>query len=146
MKNLEMKNGFRMYSIEKTDYGLKITFTDIIEEYEIKRWLHKSRVLIANMNAPFCVLIDMSDIISISHSARKVIMDAQKEFKAAGMKRSAVLFHDPVTVLQFQKLAKESGIDQWERYFDVSNTEDVEESALQWLLDGEYNSSIKHIA
>ena len=59
---------------------------------------------------------------------------AQKLYRDAGMTRSAVVVDSLATVLQFRRIARESGIDAWERYFNAQDP-DHEERALAWLRD-----------
>jgi hypothetical protein len=35
--------------------------------------------------------------------------------------------------MQFKKIAKETGIDQWERYIDASSNPNWEDAGLNWI-------------
>jgi len=57
-------------------------------------------------------------------------------YKGKGMQRSAVILNSTVTTMQFKRLAKESGIYQWERYIDASKTANWTDVAVAWVKDG----------
>ncbi|MCK7514850.1 MAG: hypothetical protein MZV70_69840 [Desulfobacterales bacterium] len=65
--------------------------------------------------------------------AKAEMTKGQVLYKQAGLKRSAVILNSATTTLQFKRIAKESGIDSWERYFDASNEPDWEKKAMDWL-------------
>ena len=50
------------------------------------------------------------------------------------MTRSVVILSDPVIRRQFEDLAKETGIYEWERYIDASTTPNWEKVGLDWLI------------
>ncbi len=46
--------------------------------------------------------------------------EGQKEYKERGMTRSVVILDSAIMAMQFKRLAKDTGIYQWERYIDAS--------------------------
>ena len=60
----------------------------------------------------------------------------QKLFKAKGMQRSVVILSSAAIVMQFKRMAKETGIYEWERYIDASKHPDYEKPAVDWLTKG----------
>lgn len=49
------------------------------------------------------------------------------------MQRSAVVLSNAILTLQFKRIAKETGIYEWERYIDASKNPNWEEIATDWL-------------
>ena len=64
------------------------------------------------------------------------MMEGQKKYKDKGMVRSAVLVPNALVKLQFERIAKESGIYEWERYFSAEEPE-FEASMNAWIEKGE---------
>lgn len=62
--------------------------------------------------------------------------EGQKLFKQKGMTRSVVILNSPIVTVQFKRIAKETGIYNWERYLDASSTPDWEQKGRRWLTDG----------
>jgi hypothetical protein len=56
-------------------------------------------------------------------------------YQKAGLERSVVILADAVTSMQFKRLAKQSGIDAFERYIDASTTPNFKEIGLDWLIN-----------
>ena len=74
--------------------------------------------------ASFCVFIDMRTLKPLPKESQPIMGEGQKLFKAKGMQRSVVILNDTITTAQFHRIAKETGIDAWERYIDESKTAD----------------------
>ena len=47
-----------------------------------------------------------------------------------------VILDDIVTALQFQRIAKETGIYEWERYIPAPSFSDWRKRGLDWILHG----------
>jgi len=62
--------------------------------------------------------------------------ETQALYKQKGMQRSAVVLDNALTTTQFRRIAKESGIDAWERYIDANLTPKWSEAAVKWVRDG----------
>lgn len=122
-----------MYKIEKTSYGFKLTFGDSINVAEMTNWVKEAEKALVGVNGKFGVFIDMRTLKPLDTSAQKEMEKGQKLFKGKGMERSAVVLNSPITTLQFKRIAQETGIYQWERYFDASKTANFEKSAIDWI-------------
>jgi hypothetical protein len=81
----------------------------------------------------FGVFVDMRGLKPLSEEAQKVMVRGQALYKKAGMKRSVVVLASAVIAMQFRRLAKESGIYEWERYLDPSTHPDFESVGVAWL-------------
>jgi hypothetical protein len=125
-----------MYKIEKRPSAFVLTFGGNINREEMDKWCSDSRRQLAGTSAPFGVLVDMRDLKPLAADAQEAMVRGQKLYKEAGMQRSAVILKNAVITLQFRRLAKESGIDDWERYIDASSEPKWEEKALSWIKSG----------
>ena len=124
-----------MYKIEKTGYGVKLTFGGLIQPEEMKKWVVESQAIVKSLPAKFGVFVDMRELKPLSPEAQLEMQTGQKLFKGAGMERSVVILNNAVTTMQFKRIAKETGIYEWERYIDASKNANWEETGRNWLLN-----------
>jgi len=122
-----------MYKIEKENYGFKITFSDFMKEDEMQRWLMETERVLATQTGKFGVLIDMRTLKPLPLEAQEIMKDGQKLYKQKGMERSAVILNNAVTTIQFKRIANETGIYEWERYFDASTNPNWEAKSIDWI-------------
>jgi hypothetical protein len=122
-----------MYKIEKKNYGFKLTFEGFIKEDEMAKW--KSEVVKAlNTNfTKFGVFVDMRTLKPLPAEAQTLLQEGQKLFKAKGMERSVVILANAGITMQFQRIAKQTGIYQWERYINATTNPVWEKEGLDWL-------------
>ncbi len=52
------------------------------------------------------------------------------------MVRSVVIVDSALTKMQFQRIAKQTGIHAWERYIDASSITDWEKVGIDWINKG----------
>ena len=124
-----------MYSIEKKDYGFKLTFGDFIQKEEMSKWVEEAKAALVGQTGEFGVFVDMRELKPLPKDAVEVIQEGQKAFKEKGMVRSVVILANPVTTLQFKDIGKKTGIYQWERYIDASSVSDWEAVGIAWIKD-----------
>ena len=124
-----------MYRIEIRDFGYKLTFGDVVTGDEMKKWWDDSVGTLADGPDSFHVFVDMRSVETMSRLAQQRLEEGQKHYKQRGMVRSVVILSRAVIKRQLEILAKASGIYEWERYIDASNTPDWEERAMAWLLN-----------
>jgi len=125
-----------MYKVEKTSYGYKLIFGDFIQADEMKKWVDESKEILANSTSEFYIFVDMRTLKPLPEDAQPFMQEGQKLYKQSGMKRSVVILNNPIITLQFKRIAKETGIDQWERYIDASSVPDWEAKGLAWITEG----------
>ena len=126
-----------MYKIEKKSYGYRLLFSGFIKDEEMKTWAAESKkILSAPQAKDFGVMVDMRDLKPLDDAAKQTMVEGQKQYKEKGMARSAVILNNPILTMQFRRLAKDSGIYQWERYIDSSTTKDYEKVCEDWLVKG----------
>jgi hypothetical protein len=124
-----------MYLIERTNFGLHLTFGNVILEKEMTEWFNNIRKAVDNIPGDFLVFVDMRTIGPVPHDSQIVMEKGQKYCKDNGMLRSVVILSDSLTRMQFTRIAKKSGIYEWERYIDVSTTNEWEKKGMDWILD-----------
>ncbi|MGA2376777.1 MAG: hypothetical protein ABSF72_14745 [Candidatus Sulfotelmatobacter sp.] len=124
-----------MYKIDRTDLGFQLTFGGDMTEAEIHTWYQESARVLAGMCLPFGVIIDMRTLAPLPVGAQAMMIKGQAMYRSRGMQRSCVILDDPITTIQFMRLAKESGIFKYERYIDASVHEDWRKTARNWVRD-----------
>lgn len=131
---LSEKKGFAMYKIEKTELGFHLTFGGSITKVELERWYEESKGALRTIPIPFGVIIDMRTLNPLPEDAQSVMVRGQAMYRKSGMLRSCVILKDAITVIQFRRLAKKSGIYAHERYLDVATYPDWEQHAIDWVV------------
>ena len=124
-----------MYQIERTEYGLHLTFGGVILVKEMAEWCDNNSKVVDEIPGDFLVFVDMRTIGPVPHDSQIVMEKGQKYCKDNGMQRSVVILSDSLTRMQFIRIAKKSGIYQWERYIDISTTDDWEKQGMDWILN-----------
>ena len=124
-----------MYKIEKTDLGFQLTFGGNMTEAELEAWYKETTWILTGMHHPFGVIIDMRTLAPLPAEAQKVMVKGQSMYRRCGMQRSCVILEDPITTIQFMRLAKQSGIFKYERYIDASVNQDWRQAAQNWVRD-----------
>lgn len=125
-----------MYKIEKKDFGFKLTFGGFIEKEEMEQWAQESKKALLGKMGEFGVFVDMRTLKPLPADSQEVMVNGQKLYRQAGMVRSVVILDNTITTMQFKRLAKESGIYEWERYIDASTTPKWELVGQDWIVKG----------
>lgn len=126
-----------MYNIEKRPSGYILTFTGVIDEEEMQRWVNDSKeILLGETSSSFGVVVDMKELQPLTDKARAIMVGGQDLFKKMGMNRSAVILNSEEVCNQFKKIAIESGIYTTERYFNAAIETNTIEKAISWVKDG----------
>lgn len=125
-----------MYKIEKSSIGFKLTFGGNMQKPELDQWFNEAETALKGCKPGFGVIIDMRTLEALRPEAQAVMVKGQSLFREKGMKRSAVILKDKVVTIQFMRLAKDSGIYAYERYFDASADPNWQKHAENWLGAG----------
>jgi hypothetical protein len=125
-----------VYKIEKAKYGVKLTFHGFIKMDEMEQWTAESKKILDTMSSGFNALVDMRGLNPLPRDAEAEMKKGQRVYKEKGLERSVVILSNSITTMQFKRIAKESGIDKWERYIDASTVKDWEQVGINWLLNG----------
>lgn len=124
-----------MYEIHKEPWGYRLTFGDSMSAGEMQLWVEESKAALKTAPRHFGVFVDMRSLRPLPLDARAVMLEGQKLYKRKGMRRSVVILASSLVTLQFKRIAKESGIDEWERYIDASTVTNWEEVGIAWVRD-----------
>lgn len=125
-----------MYKIEKTDYGLKLTFKGFLGNEEISRWAKEVREDSKHMQKGFCVLLDLRGMEALPPEACDVMVRVQNRALKAGMARAVLVLDNPITIMQFKRLGRQNPIGPFQRYIDSTSTPNWETVAMDWLIRG----------
>lgn len=125
-----------MYKIEIKNYGFKLTFGGVLDKNELQKWINESQALLKSTQDEFGVFVDMRTLHPLVRDAQMLMEEGQKEYKERGMQRSVVILDSAIMAMQFKRLAKDTGIYQWERYIDASTHNNWEELGVNWISDG----------
>lgn len=125
-----------MNKIEKKPYGYKLTFGDFIGLDEMNQWVEDSKKTLESAPKEFGIFVDMRTLKPLAQEVRGPMNDGQQLYKKSGMVRSVVIVDNSITKMQFKRIAKDSGIYEWERYIDASEVADWEKVGEDWITNG----------
>ena len=101
----------------------------------MQKWVVESGKIIKSLPHKFGVFVDMRELKPLDADSQLVMQEGQKLYKGAGMERSVVILANAIITMQFKRIAKETGIYEWERYIDASKTANWEEIGIDWLVN-----------
>jgi hypothetical protein len=125
-----------MYKIEKKKFGLKLTFDGFLKKDDMMSWLNESKSNLTGLPKDFGVFVDMRTLKPLPKEAQEVMEQGQKMFKEKGMKRSVVVLDNQIVTMQFRRIARETGISEWERYINANDHENWEQLGVDWIQNG----------
>jgi len=128
-----------MSDVEAVPYGLTFHSKGFATAEDAKAWLEDYRAVLkvlAQKGKPFGQFADLRGYKPRAPEAQAYIAESMKAFKAAGGQRSIVLFDSRLASMQIKRLAKDSGLYEWERYIDTETYPDFEKVVLAWLNEG----------
>lgn len=125
-----------MYQVQVTEFGFRFTFEDFIKQEEMQAFYDESlKALKDSGRTAYGVLVDMRNLKPLPPESKAIVEKCQRAFKEGGLVRSALLLSNPITTMQFKRIAKESGVYKWERFVDGSENENPEKIALDWIVN-----------
>jgi hypothetical protein len=124
----------RVYKIAKTDLGFDLTFGGVMTKAELEKWYEESEQVLTGQHGPFGVIIDMRTLAPLPADAQGVMVKGQSMYHSRGMQRSCVILQDAITTIQFMRLARKSGIFEYERYIDASEHKEWLHEARDWVM------------
>ena len=77
----------------------------------------------------------MRNLKPLPPEVQEVMVKGQQIYKKKGMVCCSVVLGDSVLTMQFKRLAKEQGIDAFERYVDTSSTANWTDAAVARVKD-----------
>jgi hypothetical protein len=124
-----------LYKLDKIGTVFHQTFEGLVSEQEMANWVSDSeKALLKDRGQKFHVYADLRNLKPLSPQARDIMVKGQEMYKKSGLNRSVVVLQDSITTMQFKRIARDSGIDSYERYIDASTVRDFEKIGMDWLL------------
>ncbi len=123
------------YSVVPTSYGYRITVDGIFSPSEATTWFEDIK-RIAGPKPSFCQFVDIRKQLPNPAGTSPIVEEAMTWVCDNGLKRSCVIVDSPTLRMQIMRLAKKSGMYNYERYFDASEDPNWERHALDWLERG----------
>ncbi|MBN1489140.1 MAG: hypothetical protein JXA69_04415 [Phycisphaerae bacterium] len=105
-----------------------------MEAAEMTQWVAESRKTVPTLSNAFGVFVDMRGLKPLPANSQNEMQEGQMLFKQAGMQRSVVILSSAILTAQFKRIAKETGIYEWERYINAAATPNWEQIGIDWLV------------
>jgi hypothetical protein len=125
-----------MFTIDKTDFGYRLTFGEFKRAEEMAEGVEESKEALRDSPTDFGVFVDMRTLKPLPTETQPLMENGQKLYKAKGMVRSVVILNDPVTTMQLKRIGKDSGIYEWERYINAAAEPQWEQVGSDWVMEG----------
>jgi hypothetical protein len=126
-----------MYKIKKQMYGIYIELEGSIPPIEAEQWKKELIEAVRTLGfKEFGVFVDMRNIKTLPQESKEHIEYGQKYCRNNGMNRSVIILNSEIVTLQFQRIAKETGIDKKERYINAAQFPNWQEIGLNWIRRG----------
>ncbi len=123
-----------MYNIEQRKYGIRLTFGGFIQKDEMDHWVADFIPVVDKQGGKYTVFVDMRTLKPLPPEAQESMEKGQKYALQKGMIRSVVILDNAVTTSQFKRIAKKTGIYEWERYIDATAEPNWEQIGLDWIV------------
>lgn len=125
-----------LHKFEITSFGYRLTLGGKVTLPEATQLKTELADLLAIIRKPYGVIADVRTVIPFSPEVKTLIRECEQMSKEAGLQRRAVIFQSPVVAGQATQLSFQSKTDDIERRIDASLTDNWEELALAWIVDG----------
>jgi hypothetical protein len=125
-----------MYRIDRTIYGLRLTFDEVLTDLELYEWIEDCEVVLETLPDRFGVLFDIRTLRDISGHAEDLLEGGFRFINARGLERSVVIFESAILRVQFSRISKRLSMYETERYIDASLVPHWEHAAEAWLEQG----------
>ncbi|MGE6758788.1 hypothetical protein D7X96_19295 [Corallococcus interemptor] len=120
----------------RTEYGFRINAPGYITPAEAKVWFEDLRTKVSvKRGRPFGLMADIRSQKANPPETQEIIKNAMAWLRQNGMVRSAVVVDSTVARLMMVRMAKQSGVYEWERYIDASKDTDWEHKAIDWITN-----------
>ena len=125
-----------MHAIGFLPCGFHVIFAGQVTTLELLTWLNEVRLSLEGAPKNFGLLLDLRTLSPLSPGATMVLSKGLHLYQKKGLHRTAVVVQSEVTKKEFTRLAKESGIYQWERYLSAEDTPDWHGRGIAWISHG----------
>ena len=123
-----------MYTIQKKHYGLHVTMGGLYSQEEIKTYILEKEELMAQIDGPFSMLVDLRQAIPPDEQREKMLEASQARMKQHRLLRMALIVSSPVIAIQARQIMINAAIGDRSRIINAAKTQDWETKALDWIL------------
>jgi len=123
-----------MITVEKTDYGIYLTFVSPINLEETLNFRDEFDSAVLEIKREFCVFVDMRKLTLLPVDCKPLVEEVQMIARDNGMQRSVVILSEELATMQLRLIAHKTGIRFWERYIDSSKHDNWEKLGMDWIL------------
>jgi hypothetical protein len=125
-----------MYEIIPNERYIVLRFSGFVGEQEMREWLSETQSAMATSEpAPF-VMVDLRQMSVLPKAAVPLMEQAQRGANESGLVRSVIIVKSAIIQMQFERMAKTTGIYEKERYISAETNPNWERAAEAWLLSG----------
>lgn len=125
-----------MYEIIAKERYIVLRFSGFVGEQEMRAWLSETQSAMATSEpAPF-VMVDLRQMSVLPKAAMPLMEQAQRAANKSGLVRSVIIVKSAIIQMQFERMAKTTGIHEKERYISAETNPNWEKEAEAWLLAG----------
>lgn len=125
-----------MHRFEEKNGYLRMNLSGHLGAEEMKEWFESSKVAAQRSGPPPLVMVDLREMSVLPKEAIPMMEEAQRTAKKNGLVRSVVVVKSAILQMQFQRIAKGTGISDKERYISAETNPNWEKAAEDWLLSG----------
>jgi hypothetical protein len=120
----------------RTEYGFRMNASGYITPAEAKVWFEDIKAKVGiKKGRGFGVMVDIRGQKANPPETQEITKNAMIWLKQNGMVRSAVVLDSTVARLMMVRMAKQTGVYEWERYIDASKDTDWEHKAIDWIVN-----------
>lgn len=122
------------YQVEATPYGIRTSHSGYATPEEAVDWLEQCRKILGEPHS-FGQLVDLRGHKPNSPEVNEIVQEHMRFVRGHGLVRSAVVLSGVTSQMQIKRLAKETGMYEWERYLNAEDPE-WERKAVEWIDNG----------
>jgi hypothetical protein len=125
------------YSIEKKEYGIRITFEGMLDSENANKYVAEFLQVLNTMVDEFGIIMDLTKAKPMPEESQVIVDEAYKAvLQKKGMNRAASIVSSTIMKIQMVRMAKEHGIYDKARYIDATTNVNYEKAAIDWVERG----------
>ncbi len=124
-----------MYAIEKTEYGIYVTFSGILNLNEVEQYIREKEVFMNDHPGVYSALVDVRRLATPRDEVMDLLSKTLKKSKEK-LLRMAIIVTSPVVHGIAKQFGFRSSINNVTRVINTNKNTDWEKVALNWINDG----------
>lgn len=125
-----------MYEFIEKERYVVLRFSGYVGAQEMSDWLTETQAAMAGPNPAKFVMVDLREMAALPKEAVPLMEKAQRAANKSGLVRSVIIVKSAILQMQFERIAKGTGIYEKERYISAETNPKWEKDAEAWLLSG----------